>query len=505
MCFILAFYKRLTIDINLQITYPKSFLKLLLVGFALVMLPLLVAFTNANITFGKLTKQSLFNMSQAVETTRASRILLEELAVMERSARQYFVLQDKLLLANYISAHQRFNKAINSLIALPISKPLSPNLIAFSKQESSLFLSINQSQNTFNYNQNITDIFNDLTKQANKFTHENNRLIDNESALFKEKVTQAQQLLFWQTLTLIPLAIIIAGIITWMIARPIRRMDDAINQLGKGNYEQAIAINGPGDLRQLGSRLDWLRTALKQLHQQKQLFLQQASHELKTPLTAIREASELLNDGIAGKMNVEQSDIVKILRDNSVRLQTMIENLLKYTEIQFAQTYANHSQHVIQATTVGDVVNNILNAYQLSVTGKSIHVLVKTEQIILQKNIEQLRTVLDNLISNAVKFTPENGEIKLLAKLSKAMIIFEIIDTGPGINNNNQAQIFDPFYRGNQASNGLLAGSGLGLFIAKEAAKLLKGDLTIAPKQTNIDIGAHFILSIPHASVSFSQ
>ena len=130
-------------------------------GFALVMLPLLVAFTNANITFGKLTKQSLFNMSQAVETTRASRILLEELAIMERSARQYFVLQDKLLLANYISAHQRFTKAINSLLALPMSKPLSPTLMSFSKQENNLFLSINQSQNTFDYNQNITDTFND--------------------------------------------------------------------------------------------------------------------------------------------------------------------------------------------------------------------------------------------------------------------------------------------------------------------------------------------------------
>ena len=474
-------------------------------GFALVMLPLLVAFTNANITFGKLTKQSLFNMSQAVETTRASRILLEELAVMERSARQYFVLQDKLLLANYISAHQRFTKAINSLLALPMSKPLSPSLIAFSKQESSLFLSINQSQNTFDYNQNITDTFNDLSQQANKFINENNRLIDSESALFKTKVRQAQQLLFWQTLTLIPLAIIIAGIITWMIARPIRRMDDAINQLGKGNYEQTIAINGPGDLRQLGSRLDWLRTALKQLHQQKQLFLQQASHELKTPLTAIREASELLNDGIAGKMNAEQSDIIRILRDNSLRLQTMIENLLKYTEIQFAQTQANLSQQDIQVTTVGDVANKIIQAYELSITSKNIRMLLNVEQIVLQKNIEQLRTVLDNLISNAVKFTPENGEIKVAAKLSKAMIIFEIKDTGPGIKSDNQTQIFDPFYRGNQASNGLIAGSGLGLFIAKEAANLLKGDLTIAPKQTSTDIGAHFILSIPHASVSFNH
>ena len=474
-------------------------------GFALVMLPLLVAFTNANITFGKLTKQSLFNMSQAVETTRASRILLEELAIMERSARQYFVLQDKLLLANYISAHQRFTKAINSLLALPMSKPLSPTLMSFSKQENNLFLSINQSQNTFDYNQNITDTFNDLSQQANIFINENNRLIDNESALFKAKVTRAQQLLFWQSLTLVPLAIVIAGIITWMIARPIRRMDDAINQLGKGNYEQTIAINGPGDLRLLGSRLDWLRTALKELHQQKQLFLQQASHELKTPLTAIREASELLNDGIAGKMSAEQSDIVRILRDNSLRLQTMIENLLKYTEIQFAQMQANQLQQDIQATTVGDVVNKIIKIYQLSVTGKSIHVLVNAEQIILQKNIEQLHTVLDNLISNAVKFTPENGEIRVLAKLNKSMIIIEIKDTGPGINSDNQTQIFDPFYRGNQANNGLIAGSGLGLFIAKEAASLLKGELTFAPKQTTADIGAHFILSIPHTPVSFSH
>lgn len=291
------------LDILLQITYPTSFLKLLLIGFALAMLPLLAIFINANLTFGTLTKQSLFNMSQAVETTRASRVLLEELSIMERSARQYFVLQDKLLLTNYRNAHQRFNSAINSLLKLPLASPLNAALLKFSKQENSLFLDINQAINRLDYNQHITDQFNDLSKQANQLINKNNLLIDKESTLFKNKVARSQQLLFWQTLTLIPLAIIIAGIITWMIARPIRRMDDAIHQLGKGNYAQAIAINGPGDLRQLGSRLDWLRVALKELHQQKQLFLQQASHELKTPLTAIREASELLNDGVAGKVN----------------------------------------------------------------------------------------------------------------------------------------------------------------------------------------------------------
>ena len=100
---------------GLQITYPKSFLKLLLFGFALAMLPLLTALVNANVYFDRLTRQSLFNMSQAVETTRAGRILLEELAVMERSARQYFVLHDKVLLTNYLNAHAQLTQAVDTL------------------------------------------------------------------------------------------------------------------------------------------------------------------------------------------------------------------------------------------------------------------------------------------------------------------------------------------------------------------------------------------------------
>ncbi|MGB7815972.1 MAG: HAMP domain-containing sensor histidine kinase [Methylotenera sp.] len=479
------------VHIGLQITYPKSFLKLLLIGFALVMLPLLVAFLNANIYFGKLTKQSLFNMSQAVETTRASRILLEELAVMERSARQYFVLHDKLLLTNYLNAHGQLAKAIDTLSQLPIAKPLASELMQFSRRENSLFISISHADEIMTFDQYMVDSFTDLTNQANKIVNENNRLIDKEAALFKAKVTHTQQVLFWQTLTLIPLAILIAGLITWMIARPIRRMDAAIRQLGKGNYEQTIAINGPGDLRQLGSRLDWLRIALKDLHQQKQRFLQQASHELKTPLTAIREASELLNDGVAGKLNQQQSAVIRILRDNSLRLQKMIENLLNYTEIQFNSSKLNVTQQALK-----NIINEITQAYALTIANKNIKMLVTIEDIAMQVDVEKLRTVLDNLISNAVKFTPDNGEISIAATQSKSMITIEVKDTGPGISEATKIGLFDPFYRGEQPNNSLVGGSGLGLFIAKEAVSALKGEISLAPART----GAHFILRLPNAT-----
>lgn len=458
------------------------------------MLPLLVVFVNANIYFDKLTKQSLFSMSQAVETTRSSRILLEELAVMERSARQYFVLHDKLLFANYVNAHDRFNNAINTLLLLPISKSQYPLLIAFAKQENNLFTSISNNENT-SFDQSMVDSFTSLTNQGYQITKQNNHLIDQESSLFKTKIAHTQQLLFWQILTLIPLAVLIAGLITWMIARPIRRMDAAIHQLGKGDYGHEIEINGPGDLRQLGTRLNWLRLALKDLHQQKQRFLQQASHELKTPLTAIREASELLNDGVAGKLNQTQSEVVQILHENSLRLQKMIENLLNYTEIQFNSSENQFSLSTPRLTQqpLKELLSEILQTYALTIAHKKITVQTSVDDNIMQVDNEKLRTILDNLISNAVKFTPSHGEINIHASQSKSKVTIEVEDTGPGINKANISELFEPFYRGVQPNGNLVAGSGLGLFIAKEAVNALKGEINLAPSK----IGAHFILHLP--------
>lgn len=478
------------IDIQLRITYPTSFLKLLLIGFTLAMLPLLVAFVNANLYFEKLTKQSLFNMSQAVETTRASRVLLEELAIMERSARQYYVLHDKLLLTNYLNAHDRFGKAVASLSQLPMAHALTPALTPFLQQEHELFTAISQTDDIHTYDQNMIAAFTSLSAQANTIISENNHLIDKESASFKTKVVHTQQVLLWQTLTLIPLAIVIAGLITWMIARPIRRMDAAINQLGSGNYEHTIAINGPGDLRKLGARLNWLRIELKDLQQQKQGFLQQASHELKTPLTAIREASELLNDGVVGKLSSQQHEIVHILRDNSLRLQNMIENLLRYTEIQFNASKLNVTQQPLN-----DIISNVIEPYKLTLANKKITLHTNINAIMMHVDVEKLRTVLDNLVSNAVKFTPQNGEIHVTATQTKISVKIEIKDSGPGINIAFKQSLFDPFNRGEQPANSLVNSSGLGLFIAQETMRALHGDIQLLSSNS----GAHFILQLPNS------
>jgi signal transduction histidine kinase len=101
--------------------------------------------------------------------------------------------------------------------------------------------------------------------------------------------------------------------------------------------------------------------------------------------------------------------------------------------------------------------------------------------------------VLDNLISNAVKFTPDMGEITLQAKHAKSMLTIDIKDTGAGIKEADKANLFEPFYRGEQPNNSLVNGSGLGLFIAKEAVIALHGEISLQ----HAAVGTHFVLRLP--------
>jgi two-component system sensor histidine kinase GlrK len=100
--------------------------------------------------------------------------------------------------------------------------------------------------------------------------------------------------------------------------------------MGTADFTHRIEVNGPQDLRYIGQRLEWLRSRLSDLEEQQNRFLRHVSHELKTPLTAVREGVELLRDNVGGKLAAEQREIVRIVRENTLSLQKLIEDLLTY-------------------------------------------------------------------------------------------------------------------------------------------------------------------------------
>ena len=134
------------------------------------------------------------------------------------------------------------------------------------------------------------------------------------------------------------------------------------------------------------------------------------SHELKTPLANIREGTELLMEGAVGSLSGEQREVAGILRDNSLRLQRLIENLLSYSEWQ-----AKRSDLEVSEIRLLPLVKSAIETYQLPINAHSLRLDLQVPDLTLNADRAKLKLILDNLISNAVKFTPDGGTITLRA------------------------------------------------------------------------------------------
>lgn len=472
---------------RLRIFYPNSFLKLLSIGFVLTVLPLLFAFANAALYLDRLADQSRTTVHRAVEATRASRVLTEQLTIIERGTRQYLVLGDETLLESYRSAQDKFVATVAELSKLPLDQTLRAQLTELSTREKTLFNNVvnGTAQNDM---QGIVTEFFQLSELAKSILSANNRLIDRESSILVATAERAQHMLLWQTLPLLPIALLVAIAITFLLTRPIRRMDVAIRRLGRGEYTEPITIEGPKDLRKLGERLEWLRAQLCDLEEQKKRFLRNVSHELKTPLTSIREGSELLIEEVGGLLSPQQREIAAILRENSLRLQKMIENLLYYTAVQFQKPTLH-----LERIDIKELIQQAVSAYTLTIDAKQLNIILALTDLSLEGDREQLLTVIDNLISNAIKYTPRGGSITVRLAREGEHVMIEVSDSGPGIAAADRERLFEPFYRGSGNYDGHISGSGLGLAIAREYIEAHDGDIILMPSEH----GACFRIILP--------
>src|SRR5690606_11260372 len=188
------------------------------------------------------------------------------------------------------------------------------------------------------------------------------RLIGQNVGKMSEIATQTRTLVEWELLILIPLVVFLALTFSVFIARPIRQIDEAILHMGQGKLTRPIHVNGPQNLQYLGARLDWLRLRLLKLEEQKMQFLRHVSHELKTPLTAIREGTDLLVEGIPGNLNAKQQLIAGILHTSSMQLQKRIEDLLSFSALQ-----ADMITLVKQRVNLGEMINSVIKVQNLSI------------------------------------------------------------------------------------------------------------------------------------------
>jgi two-component system sensor histidine kinase GlrK len=471
----------------MRITYPRSFLSLLLIGFTIVAGPLLLAlFTNA-VAFERLAGLSEQAVHSAVQVTQASRTLIGAINSLERSARQYAVAGEATFLEAYRGHRAAFRAILDRIGEGALSGGQRAEVAGIAQQEAAIDALVTRGRPTPDLSPRLQKEYAALYDSAQSLVRSGDAVIDEEIDKLRTAAVKSRNNVFWLVIALIPTAILLIAAFTFLISRPISQVSRSIRHLGEGEFAKPIRVEGPADMVRLGEQLDWLRERLVTLEAQKTRFLQHMSHELKTPLTALREGSDLLSSGVVGNLNAEQREIARILQENSIELRKLIEGLLNYSAVHATASYLDAS--IVQ---LRDVVKRVVNDRKLAIVTKGLTVDLNCESVSAYCDEEKIRVLLDNLLSNAVKYSPERGLIAIKLYRDEGDAVFEVRDDGPGIPAPEREKVFEAFYRGTDVPVAAIKGSGLGLSIVKEYVQLHGGRIEILDGP-----GAHFRIHLP--------
>jgi len=463
--------------------YPRSFLQLVTLGHILVALPLLVAGAYVFVTLDTLNNRYRASIEHVSTSSRLSGELTEDLVHMERDLRRYEVLMDTQSLNDYAQVRGEWQMNLEAFTRLP---PLPEGLVAELRdllaQERDAYIKLRETGNA----KPLRAVIDDIKRRSQNALDEARNILEREQDLYMAE----SETLRIRLLVAAASAALVATACLWLIrrllSRLIGRFEKAVLRLGKGDLQQEIALDGPGDLRWLGRWLEWLRRRLLSLEESRTQVLRHVSHELKTPLAAMHEGASLLDELVAGPLTPEQRRIVGILQSNSRRLQDLIEGLLRLQHAGHAAERIGHEK-----LRFDQLIAEVIETYRLSAGERQLHFDCALQETEIIAGREGLTTIIHNLLSNAVKFSPDGASIDIRLTHDADQAIFEVIDHGPGIDANDTEQIFEPFYRGKASRQ--IAGIGLGLAIAREFVIAHRGVLQLVPASE----GAHFKVILP--------
>ncbi len=470
-----------------RLRYPTSFLGLLLVGFGIVTLPLIAGLVSNAFFIERLSEQSQRAVVNATLTTQTARQLSTTASTLEKSARLIAGSGNRELIDAHGLTREQFLLQLQQLIRMP----LTPEMLEAANRIQSLEQAANLVFSTENptplLQKRIEREFADLANLAMGLNAIADRSVETEVTNLRASAARSRKQVIRQMLAIVPSAFLLIAGFSYLLARPIRDLGAAIDRLGEGKFAKRIRVSGPRDIEKLGQQLDWLRQRLIELEDQKTRFFQHVSHELKTPLTALREGSDLLSEEVVGELNSEQQEIARILKQNSQSLERLIQDLLTYSQSQSARRLKEAQALVVTPLQLLDLVDEVLDTHKIAMVAKSISVRRESEKVSLQGDANKIRVVLDNLLSNAVKYSPVGGTITVRLVKQQENAVIEVLDDGPGIAEADRERIFEPFFRTASAIKSATKGSGLGMAIVRDYVELHHGSVAAVAKSNHHD------------------
>lgn len=461
-----------------------SFRRVMLAGFVLIILLLGGMAVRSWLVVERFVSQSRQGGELALQLTASIQELGESTVDVERSARQFLVLGDPVI-------RQRFEENIaHSLgavdrLELIAAAPLGALLADWRASAEQLKIGLDGGM----HKAELAPLLARLVQINEDMKAVGQHWVEFQNAQVLLELERNRLRLGWQLIAALLGALVVATAMGWWLMRPMRHLERAITRLGEKRFDEAVVVGGPADLRQLGRRLDWLRLRLAELEADRERMLRHVSHELKTPLTALREGVSLLREEVPGPLGDSQREVVEILQHNVLALQRQIESLLSLNAASFEARRLEFSSVSLRAFLSEAVRRRELQA-------QARHLSLRVEAVDSEVSVDaaKLAVVVDNLLSNAIDFSPEGGEVCVRATLEDAGVRLECADQGPGVASEDVERIFEPFVQGQRRAPMPRRGSGVGLSIVRELVRAMGGQVGLLPSNR----GAHFYVDIPN-------
>ncbi len=295
--------------------------------------------------------------------------------------------------------------------------------------------------------------------------------------------------LFVLVLVMLLASVIVGTLVSWVVGRvplqPIRQVIAATNQLARGDFSPRLHIARPMEFKALADSFNRMAEELGSVDLQRADFVNYVSHEFKTPIVSITGFAEmLLRDDLTPE---ERQDYLAIVIGEARRLSALATNILNLSKVENQTILTNQ-----QSFDLGEQVRRSILALETRWEQKHIELALDVPDLAYVGNEELLNQVWVNLLDNAIKFTPDGGQIAVTVKREDSRTLVVIRDNGCGIDSEALPHIFDKFYQAHAALGA--QGNGLGLALAKKIVALHGGKIGCI---STLGVGTEFTVFLP--------
>jgi two-component system sensor histidine kinase GlrK len=428
------------------------------------------------------------------EEKRLLKIFLAEM----RNAEKYLISHDDAFYTGFLQGGSDFGQTLEKIsgqVDMQREKDLTDeirNLHSRYNEEFVLAISKKGPWETLK-----SELGDGILERINELVRIHEQIIEGKTAAARDHALSAANVMLWLILGGIVGALLLAYFHARGVSLPLRRLAGEMRCVGKGEFARSFDSHASEEVYELAQAFNRMSEELAELDKLKANFTAHISHELRTPLTAIREGVALLLEGIPGPLTDSQHDILDVVRTHNERLFHSIASILDLSKME-AEMIEYEFTPCDPADLICRSVDNVLLVARRK--GIDLQTFLSDDLPILLLDEGRIQQVLDNLLSNALKFTPEEGKVKIVAILRRdsngiaSHVEVRVSDTGPGIPEDDLQKVFQRFYQGSGNTGKKHQGTGLGLTIARHIIEAHNGRIWV---QSVVGQGSNFIFILP--------